>query len=161
MQKAMQLDRQPTPPWWCSMLDGSTLVNHLLVLFLCSFSCVLWILIVLPHASKWSRPLFSIFDRPKKRLLKINREFPPGHSQLCNFSGGGNLRETIISPGSILLGLSADTLFGGVWCVQPALCESRCNKKTGSVWSLRHHRWSLRHHRNVPKTNKNETNCSS
>ena len=28
--------------------------------------------------------------------------------------GGENLRETIISPGRILLGLSADTLFGGV-----------------------------------------------
>jgi hypothetical protein len=22
MQKAMPLDRQPTPPWWCSLLDG-------------------------------------------------------------------------------------------------------------------------------------------
>jgi len=36
MQKAMPLDRRPTPPWWCSLLDGSTLVSHLFVLFLCS-----------------------------------------------------------------------------------------------------------------------------
>ncbi len=36
MQKAMPLDRRPTPPWWCSLLDGSTLVNHLFVLFLCN-----------------------------------------------------------------------------------------------------------------------------
>ncbi len=35
MQKAMPLDRRPTPPWWCSLLDDSTLVNHLFVLFLC------------------------------------------------------------------------------------------------------------------------------
>ena len=32
MQNAMPLDRRPTPPWWCSLLDGSTLVNHLFVL---------------------------------------------------------------------------------------------------------------------------------
>jgi hypothetical protein len=36
MQKAMPLDRRPTPLWWCSLLDGSTLVNHLFVLFLCN-----------------------------------------------------------------------------------------------------------------------------
>ena len=36
MQKAMPLDRRPTPPWRCSLLDGLTLVNHLFVLFLCS-----------------------------------------------------------------------------------------------------------------------------
>ncbi len=36
MQKAMPQDRGPTPPWWCSLLDGLTLVNHLFVLFLCS-----------------------------------------------------------------------------------------------------------------------------
>jgi hypothetical protein len=35
MQKAMPLDRQPTPPWWCSLLEDSTLVNHLFLLFLC------------------------------------------------------------------------------------------------------------------------------
>ena len=35
MQKAMPLDRRATPPWWCSLLDGWTLVNHLFVLFLC------------------------------------------------------------------------------------------------------------------------------
>ena len=35
MQKAMPLDQRPTPPWWCSLLDGSTLVNHVFVLFLC------------------------------------------------------------------------------------------------------------------------------
>jgi hypothetical protein len=35
MQKAMPLDRRPTPPWWYSLLDGSTLVNHLFVIFLC------------------------------------------------------------------------------------------------------------------------------
>jgi hypothetical protein len=33
MQNAMPLDRRPAPPWWCSLLDGSTLVNHLSVLF--------------------------------------------------------------------------------------------------------------------------------
>ena len=36
MQKAMLLDRRPTPPWWCSLLDASTLVNHLFALFLCN-----------------------------------------------------------------------------------------------------------------------------
>jgi hypothetical protein len=36
MQKAMPLDRRPTPPWWCSVLDGLIHVKHLFVLFLCS-----------------------------------------------------------------------------------------------------------------------------
>ena len=52
-----------------------------------------------------------VYDRPTNRLPKIN---PTGHSQRSNFFGEGNLRETNTSPGRILLGLSTDTLFGGI-----------------------------------------------
>ena len=32
----MPLDWRPASPWWCSLLDGSTLVKHLFLLFPCS-----------------------------------------------------------------------------------------------------------------------------
>ena len=82
---------------------------------------------MVPHALFFGT--FSKTNRPPKRPSEWIRELPPGHLQHCNFSGGRNLREANTSPGGILLRLSADTLFSGVWHVQRALCQSRCQKK--------------------------------
>ena len=48
------------------------------------------------------------------KILPRNENFRSATHSGVTSLGGGNLRETNTSPGRILLGLSADTLFGGV-----------------------------------------------
>ncbi len=54
------------------------------------------------------------FSQLTTRSPKLIQEFPLGHSQRHISSGDANLREPEYIPCRILLGLSANTLFGGV-----------------------------------------------
>ena len=56
-------------------------------------------------------PFFSQLTTQSPKLIQ---EFLLGHSQRHISSGDGNLREPEYIPCRILLGLSANTLFGGV-----------------------------------------------
>jgi hypothetical protein len=54
------------------------------------------------------------FSQLTTRSPELIQEFPLGHSQRHISSGEGNLRKPAYIPCRILLGLFANTLFGGI-----------------------------------------------
>ena len=57
---------------------------------------------------------FFVFSQLTTRSPELIQEFPLGHPQRHISSGEGNLRKPEYIPCRILLGLSANTIFGGV-----------------------------------------------
>jgi len=106
---------EPSPAW-----DGMT--THIFF----SLSISFYLASITPSTRAPPAALKKIIPTTHKRPAWNIWELRPGHLQHWFGHCGPNQRDSNTSPGRILLGLSANTLFGGVWCVQPALCESRC-----------------------------------
>ncbi len=66
------------------------------------------------HLQASTKVQLIFFSQLTTRSPELIQEFPLGHSQRHISSEDGNLRRPKYIPCRILLGLSADTLFGGV-----------------------------------------------